>query len=249
MARPTSIGPALRILAENVSILPATGGAVEDLQRPDADEIEDAEARATDGDVTAIGETEPPHDPLTYVATPAIPRPENHLFRYFIDGSLRTYFIATGIQQNRTFPIELAQIGSACVFRRDDGTLKTHARQRKILILAPKGPDGLSDDVWERVEESLRPHPEIVLRDTSQHGREGGRRTDPRTHAAGIARRAMHNIEVQIIGSTETGVPPRSDNSWAILDGGNRDMKVSNAVRSVFDGPHREPLNATHSPL
>src|ERR1700730_11165712 len=101
MARPTSIGPALRILAENVSILPASGGAVEDLQRPDADEIEDAEARATDGDVTAIGETQPSRDPLTYIATPPIPRPENHLFRYFIDGSLRTYFIATGIQQNR----------------------------------------------------------------------------------------------------------------------------------------------------
>ncbi len=32
---------------------------------------------------------------------------------YFIDGSLRTCFFATGIQHNRTFPIEAAQMGSA----------------------------------------------------------------------------------------------------------------------------------------
>src|SRR5579864_6582106 len=137
-----SIAPALKILAENVGILPATGGAVEDLQRPDAEELEDADARASDGDVQAIGESSPGGDALTYTPTPAKSRPEQHLFRYFIDGSLRTYFIATGVQQNRTFPIELAQIGSACVFRRDDGSLKTHARHRKVLLLAPKGPDG-----------------------------------------------------------------------------------------------------------
>jgi hypothetical protein len=96
--RQSSFAPALRILAENVSILPATGGAVEDLQRPNAEEVEDAETRAADGDVQAIGETDPAGDPLSYVCTPPRPRRECHLFRYCIDGSLRTYFIATGIQ-------------------------------------------------------------------------------------------------------------------------------------------------------
>ena len=40
------LSTALRILAENVVILPATGGALEEFQRPDADEVEDSEARA-----------------------------------------------------------------------------------------------------------------------------------------------------------------------------------------------------------
>jgi hypothetical protein len=203
--RRSSFAPALRILAENVNILPATGGAVEDLQRPDADEVEDAETRAADGDVQAVGETDLAGDPLTYVSTPPRPRRDCHLFRYFIDGSLRTYFIATGIQQGRTFPIELAQIGSACVFRRDDGTIRTHARRQKIIFLAPKGPDGLSDDVWDAMEKALQGVSDFELRDTSQHDRQGGRRTDPRTHAGGIARRAMHKLEVRIIDSTDKG--------------------------------------------
>jgi len=239
-SRRSSFAPALRILAENVSILPATGGAVEDLQRPDAEEIEDSETRAADGDVQAIGETDPLGGPLSYVPTPPRPRRDCHLFRYFIDGSLRTYFIATGIQQGRTFPIELAQIGSACVFRRDDGTIRTHARKQKIILLAPKGPDGLSDDVWDAMEGALKGVFDFELRDTSQHGRKAGRRTDPRTHAGGIARRAMHKLEVEIIDSTDASDPPRGENTWAILDGGIRlgefiDKSHLLAVAKSFD--------------
>ncbi len=219
--RGLAIAPALKILAENASILSATGGAVEDLQRPDADELEDAQARRGDGEVQNIGETDPAGDPLTYTPTPPIPRRSKHLFRYFIDGSLRTYFIATAIQQNRTFPIELAQIGSACVFRRDDGSIKTHRRLHKIVLLAPKGADGLSDDVWETLQTTLAGNDEIELLDTSQHDR-GDRRTDARTHSGGIARHAMHNLEVNIIDSSSEGNPPRSDTAWAILDGGIR---------------------------
>lgn len=226
-----SIAPALRVLTDNVSILPATGGAVEDLQRPDAEEIEDSETRAADGDVQAIGETDPLSNALSYVPTPPRPRRVCHLFRYFIDGSLRTYFIATGIQQGRTFPIELAQIGSACVFRRDDGAIRTHARKQKIIFLAPKGPDGLSDEVWDSMETALQGAADFELRDTSQHDRQGGRRTDPRTHAGGIARRAMHKLEVEIIDSTDASDPPRGENTWAILDGGIR-------LGEFIDKPH-----------
>jgi hypothetical protein len=102
----------------------------------------------------------------------------------------------------------LAQIGSACVFRRDDRRIRTHARRQRIIFLAPKGPDGLSDDVWDAMEKALQGVSDFKLRDTSQHGREGGRRTDPRTHAGGIARRAMHKLEVEIIDSTDASDPP-----------------------------------------
>ena len=43
MANPlSSITPILDVLGKELKILPATGGAVEDLQHPDQDEIEDA---------------------------------------------------------------------------------------------------------------------------------------------------------------------------------------------------------------
>ncbi len=35
------ITPALKLLGDKIDILPASGGAVEDLQRPDEDELED----------------------------------------------------------------------------------------------------------------------------------------------------------------------------------------------------------------
>ncbi len=54
-----SLAPALRVLAENVSILPAAGGAVEELQRPDTDEVEDADARGQDGDMSLVSHTAP----------------------------------------------------------------------------------------------------------------------------------------------------------------------------------------------
>jgi hypothetical protein len=226
-----TIRPALEILADNVSILPARGGAVEDLQRPDADERDDAEARASDDDVSLLGETAPQHDPLTYIPAAPVSRSNRHLFRYFIDGSLRTYFVATGIQQNRTFPIEIAQIGSACLFRRDDGRMTVHKRFRKILLLAPKGADGLSEDVWKKLEGAFKGGEEFELCDTSQSGRADARRTDARTHAGGKARRRMHNIEVDIIDSTSNGNPARSPGAWAILDGGIR-------LGDFIDKPH-----------
>jgi hypothetical protein len=93
--RPSTIAPTLQILAKEVSILLPADGAVEDLRRPDADETGDAEARVIQDKATATGETTPARDALTYTATLAIPRPQRHLFRYFIDGSPRTLYIAT----------------------------------------------------------------------------------------------------------------------------------------------------------
>lgn len=36
------ITPALKVLSEKIKVLPASGGAVEDLQYPDEEELEDA---------------------------------------------------------------------------------------------------------------------------------------------------------------------------------------------------------------
>lgn len=59
---------ALRALAENVAILPATGGAAEKLPPPDAAGVVDADVVAQDGDLDAVGETAATAGPLAPVS-------------------------------------------------------------------------------------------------------------------------------------------------------------------------------------
>ncbi len=96
--------PTLALLAANLGILPASGGAVEDLLRPDVDEVEDMLINADSREVTAFLETPEPDIQSIYRTTPPLYRDQKHLYRYFIDGSLRTYYVATGIEEIGRFP-------------------------------------------------------------------------------------------------------------------------------------------------
>jgi hypothetical protein len=110
MANPLSgLKPALEVLAQNVDILPATGQAVEDLVRPDQEEVEDTILTRDDTRVDML--IERPNRDL-YVPTPSLPRTEQHVFRYFLDGSQRSYFLGTAVERERSSPIQLAQIGA-----------------------------------------------------------------------------------------------------------------------------------------
>jgi hypothetical protein len=212
-----SLGPALDLLAENVKVLPAVGGAVEYLQRPDADEIDDALVNQELDLVNELAETRPPGRATVNVPVPPIGRRTHHLFRFFLDGSLRTYFLGTGIEGNRDYPIMIAQIGASCIHRRDDGTLTLFSHRTRVLLLLPKGGNGVSDEVWDNIVCLNAPDGSFTVEDTNQrtsHTR--GRDIDLRTRGGGIARHRMHLLEVDLIGSTDAD---RSAGSWAILDG------------------------------
>ena len=158
MANPLAqLSPALELLGNNLNILPATGSAVEYLQHPDVDEIEDALINRDVGEVTGFAETPRPSLKNLYRPTPPLYRSEKHLFRFFIDGSLRTYYLATGIEGVRSFPIELAQIGASVVKRADDGGLSVHDHRERILLLVPTGSRGVSDTVWRQLEKMKTP--------------------------------------------------------------------------------------------
>src|SRR5712692_1550997 len=126
--------PVLHLLQNNLDILPAVGGAVEDMLRPDVDEIEDMLVNAESREVTDFLETPEPDFGSLYRPTPPLYRPQKHLYRYFIDGSLRTYYLATGIENNRSFPIELAQIGAAVMQRDDQGRVRPLTTLHRILL-------------------------------------------------------------------------------------------------------------------
>jgi hypothetical protein len=54
--------------------------------------------------MTVFLETPTPNPRDIYRPTSPLYRSQRHLYRYFIDGSLRTYYLATGIEGNRSFP-------------------------------------------------------------------------------------------------------------------------------------------------
>ena len=77
-----SIIPILDLLGKELKILPATGGAVEDLQHPDQDEIEDALINKDTAEITAFAEVPEPDISDIYKPTPPLFRQEKHLFKF-----------------------------------------------------------------------------------------------------------------------------------------------------------------------
>lgn len=227
---PLAITPALELLSSNMKILPATGGAVEDLQHPDRDEIDDILVhRDMDNEVTAFAEEPEPSTPDIYKPVPPLPRTERHLFRFFIDGSIRTYFLATGIEGTRTFPIELAEIGASVVAREEKGRLRIHKNNHRILLLIPKGARGVSDTVWNQLKQLNNPTSLIEIIDFDVADvLSGDAKKDPRDKAGGKARFFMHEMEIELIKSTDEF---RDESNWLILDGA---VKLGDFVSAPF---------------
>lgn len=210
---------ALNLLARNLDVLPAVGGAVEELLAPDVDEMEDMLVNADSREVTEFLETPTPDPRNIYRSTPPLFRPQKHFYRYFIDGSLRTYYLATGIEENRSFPIELAQIGAAVMWRDDIGRVRPLARRQRILLLLPKGPLGVSDTLWRQLKQLDTPDGSFEVIDTTEKNVNTPQDPTPeslRTRAGGVARNRMHRLEVEMIAQTDA---LRNDERWLILDG------------------------------
>jgi hypothetical protein len=211
--------PALELLAENLDVLPATGGAMEDMLRTDVDEVEDMLVNKDSREVTDFLETPAPDPRNIYRPTPPIYRAQKHHYRFFIDGSLRTYYLATGIEGNRSFPIELAQIGAAVMERNERGSMRPLKVRQRILLLLPKGELGVSDTLWDKLKKLNTSDGFFEVIDiTEKNALEHKDATveNLRTRAGGIARNRMHKLEIEVIKHTD-GL--RNDDMWLILDG------------------------------
>jgi len=165
---------------------------MEELLSPDVDEREDMLINAESREVTEFLETPTPSPRDIYRPTPPLYRLEEHLYRYFIDGSLRTYYLATGIEGTRSFPIELAQIGASVVRRDERGRVRPLAARHRILLLLPKGALGVSDTLWSKLERLNTPDRFFEVIDTTEKNvTTPGEATieNLRTRAGGIALR------------------------------------------------------------
>ncbi len=216
MPNPLSpIVPILDLLGRELKILPATGGAVEDLQHPDQEEIEDVVMTRGDEQIAAFSETPEPDVSNIYKPTPPLFRQEKHLFRFFIDGSIRSYFLATGIEGTRSFPIELAQVGATVVRREDTGQVNVYSHKQKVLLLLPKQNQGISDTLWDKLRKIGKPDFLEIIDFTLPDALSDAKR-DPRDKAGAKARSEMHKLEIELIESTDTA---RNEDTWLILDG------------------------------
>lgn len=204
------LAPVMEELSARATILPATGQALTDEMRPD---IEAAYDRAIGGEAEPVGiwETTPT---LLYREVQETSRPQDHRFKFFLDGSTKTYFIGTLLEQNRSSPVQVAQVGAAAVQRDDKGQLRTAGLVHQLAVFV----DGseLSGDLWHAVQEAGKKSDILVksTHETDDYTAVGG--TEPRARGAHKANWLMREAEHQI---ALEGLPERSDVDWLVCDG------------------------------
>jgi len=226
------LAPVIDLIGKNASVLPATGGAFEDMARPDVEEGDDrffgAERDAQDG-FQDFAETPMPDWRNLYRPTPPLSRTDNHIFRYFCDGSIKTYFLGTIIEGERSYPLELTQIGSAILHRNEDGSLEVAKFERQILLLVPYSDGkGISETLLVRLKELEKPFFQVV--DVAVPDPLSERRQDQRDKSGAKARFQMHVLEKKLI---DQFAEHRAPHEWTIIDGGVRKGEFVELPRTV----------------
>jgi len=205
----------LKAWREKVEVLPAAGGALEEMLYPDIEE-RDERALSDERIFETIWERAKGGEKVSlYRPTPPITRTDTHLFRYFLDGSLRSYFLGTALEGDRDTPIHYAQIGACVLFRRDDGTVQREHLEIRHLLLASK--QRLSEEAWLFLENLCRDTP-AVLEDLAAPDVISRTYSDAdlRNRAGGKTRYRMRVLEAELMRKI---LPKLSDDCWLVADG------------------------------
>jgi hypothetical protein len=202
--------PALQLIAKEARLLPATGQAMEDLMRPDHAEVIDHLRTGGESVLDVLLET-PNRAP--YVQVQALHRTDKHLFRYFLDGSARTFFLGDAVEGSRSTPIHVAQIGAAAVFRKDNGEVKVAKSVHRIVLMMNKKSVSFGDSVEALISKAGS---RFAFHDTMEDDGETEKTSgkEPRSRAAHKAHHLMATEEEHL--GREL---PRSAGEWLALDG------------------------------
>lgn len=220
-----AIAEALAQAAQEADVLPASGQATIDEAQADTEEREDAVLAAGEHVYDRLWETpEGGGTPPLYVPCPALSREEDHLFRYFMDGSFRSYFLGTLLAQQWESPLTFGQIGACVLRRRDDGTVERELLQSRQILAVAKH----SDVLWKALQ-ARTAGTEIMLADIL----EGDQLTpsnapaDLRDKATGKVRWQMHLLEAQVIQECLGGL---DRDRWLVADGSLRFTPLQNML-------------------
>ena len=149
----------LRPLSKHIQILCASGDAAFDQLRPNEEEIEDQASCLDDPTLktnqTYFFETRTPSGKRDFTRTPALYRTTDHLFQYFLDGTVHGRAIGTGMEGSRSFPLALFQIGVAIVRRHADGNLFPYRIRHDLLITTQGGDGGISDSAFQFLQRDM----------------------------------------------------------------------------------------------
>ena len=214
---------ALQVLSDRTDVLPAVGGATEDELRPDSEEMDDQ--RATKDD-TLLDEPYEFGSSKVYVSLTPLHRHEENLYRYFQDGSMRSFFVGTALEHERQTPVIIGQVGCAALDRQNDGRLKVaQHNQRNLLLVAFSQ---ISEAVREKLQEIVnRLGNEYQLADIEAYGQEG---QDLRRRAEDTMRATMHDTEVDTLMKVLMGC----NKDWIIFDGSLRFAKFFEYLRTEY---------------
>ncbi len=202
-------------ISKEVEVLPAVGGAVEELGQPDIDEREDKIFNKDENVFDIIFEKYSGTRPQLYRHVPAKDRTQNHLFRYFLDGSFRSYFLGTMLEHERETPIFFVQVGACVLYRRDDGSVQRDKVEIRNLLMA--GKQKFSEQLWGKLETLAQMAGvrlvDITIGDTLSNTFSD---FDLRNKAEGKVRYEMHLLETECITSI---LDKLDDKSWLVVDG------------------------------
>lgn len=219
---------ALEVLSQQTDVLPAVGGATEDELRPDIEEIEDDRLNR---DTQVLDEPYEFGQSNTYVPLQPLKRPEEHVFRYFQDGSMRSFFAGTALEHDRQTPVIIGQVACAALEREDNGRLKiAEHHQRNLLLVAFSQ---ISEPVKAKLNEIIATlGGNYVLQDIEEYGQPA---QDLRRRAEDSMRQNMNAVESQ----TLMAVLGKQSEGWVVCDGSIRFAKFFEEMRKQFDG--RQP--------
>jgi hypothetical protein len=230
--------PALEVITREAKVLPATGQALEDLMRPDHEEVIDRLRSGDDKVMDVILET-PNQKP--YVGLTPLHRTEKHLLRFFLDGSARTFFLGDAVEGNRRTPIHVAQVGAAAVFRKDDGQVKMAKLVHKVVLMLYKKAVSFGEKVEDLVKQA---GPTFAFHDTMEEDGETEKSApdkEPRSRAAHKAHHIMAGEEERLGRGLD-----REKDQWLVLDGSlGKDLHSWKDVPQFFGVSKsfsREPL-------
>ena len=205
------------VLSKQLEVLPAAEGATEEMTFVDTEERDDTKLAGDDVVVQSILEN--PKPDWQYREVRPIPRSEKHFFRYFLDGSYRHYFLATGLENDRSTPIFLAQIAIVVVERDNAGKLsivRDFKRHQWFLLLAKSQ---VSNAAWKQIEDSTRKAQiDIKLQDLSEVDPLSGDKSDPaalREKGRGKTRYLMSTMEFDLASKFKERFPE----GWIAKDG------------------------------
>lgn len=200
----------LEALAANADILPASGGAVQQLLQPDQEQRED-EALSTDGVLDLFAETPAPRGMSAYIPCAPITREAEHRYRYFFDGALRTYYLCSASEHEVTEPVVLAEMGATCLHREYDGRLVAAGFSRKVALLTNLA--RFSGAVKLAVERSADGSGiEVIDTGSDPENLFGRRVADAALRCQGVARWHMRQLEIALLDEIQS-------DDWMIVDG------------------------------